>query len=109
MCHSSLRINRRRMTPTDPVLTSLEALVRICPAAGRSFRRGWFHDWIADSFAQGVYSHMQPDYALDHLRFIATHFDRVHFAGEHTATWSGFMEGALESAERVAKEIISAG
>jgi monoamine oxidase len=92
----------------DPVQASLEALNSICPAAGRSFRTGWFHDWINDPFAQGVYSHMQPGYVLDHLRFIAAPFDRVHFAGEHTATWSGFMEGALESAERVTHEMISA-
>jgi len=98
-------IGWRRMG--DPVGAGLEALTRLCPAAGRSFARGWFHDWISDPFAQGVYSHMQPGYALNHLRFIADPFDRIHFAGEHTAAWSGFMEGALESAERVAQEMIS--
>jgi monoamine oxidase len=97
-------IGWRRMG--DPVRAGLESFSLLCPAAGRSFARGWFHDWISDPFAQGVYSHMQPGYALNYLRFIAGPFDRVHFAGEHTATWSGFMEGALESAERVAREMI---
>ncbi|MFO0370474.1 MAG: FAD-dependent oxidoreductase [Armatimonadota bacterium] len=32
---------------------------------------------------------------------------RIHFAGEATAAWFGFIEGALESAERVAKELTS--
>lgn len=95
----------RRME--NPVRAGLEALTRHCPAANLSFTRGWFHDWIGAPFAQGVYSHMRPGYALNHLRFIASPFDRIHFAGEHTATWSGFMEGALESAERVANEVIA--
>jgi monoamine oxidase len=32
----------------------------------------------------------------------------VHFAGEHTAIWTGFIEGALESAERVVGEVVTA-
>jgi monoamine oxidase len=31
---------------------------------------------------------------------------RVYFAGEHTAPWNGWMEGALWSGERVAQEIL---
>ena len=30
---------------------------------------------------------------------------RVHFAGEHTSMWTGWMQGALDSARRVAREI----
>jgi hypothetical protein len=29
----------------------------------------------------------------------------MHFAGEHTSPWPGWMQGALESAKRVTKEI----
>lgn len=90
----------------NPVQTSLAALAAIFPAAGKTFVRGWWHDWIRDPFVQGVYSHMQPGYVLNHLPFIATPCERIHFAGEHTATWSGFMEGALESAERGVEEIL---
>ena len=30
---------------------------------------------------------------------------RIHFAGEHTSAWTGWMQGALESARRVVREI----
>jgi monoamine oxidase len=30
---------------------------------------------------------------------------RIHFAGEHTSPWTGWMQGALESARRVVAEI----
>ena len=29
-----------------------------------------------------------------------------HFAGEHTSVWQGYMNGAVESGERAAGEII---
>jgi monoamine oxidase len=32
----------------------------------------------------------------------------VHFAGEHTSLWIAWMNGALESAERVVEEILAA-
>jgi monoamine oxidase len=32
--------------------------------------------------------------------------DRLHFAGEHTSSWNSWMEGALESGERAAREIL---
>jgi len=34
---------------------------------------------------------------------------RVWLAGEHTATWTGYLEGAVESGECVADAIRSAG
>ena len=34
---------------------------------------------------------------------------RVHFAGEHTSLWAAWMNGAIESGERVAEEIVAAG
>jgi monoamine oxidase len=33
---------------------------------------------------------------------------RLYFCGEHTSAWSGWMQGALESANRVVKEITAA-
>jgi hypothetical protein len=43
------------------------------------FSRGRFIDWTGEPFSQGVYSHMQPGHARNHLRFIAERFEGVHF------------------------------
>jgi monoamine oxidase len=32
----------------------------------------------------------------------------LHFAGEHTSVWTSWMEGALESGERAAREVLTA-
>jgi monoamine oxidase len=93
---------------TNPVQVGVEELARLFPQAAHSFRRGWIHDWTADPFAQGAFSHLPPGYVLGHMRHLAPPEGRVHFAGEHTAIWTGFIEGALESAERVVGEVVTA-
>lgn len=89
----------------DPVKAGLYELTQICPQASERFVRGWWHDWVTDRYALGAFSHLAPGYVLEHMEHAATAESRIHFAGEHTATWIGFIEGALESAERVTAEI----
>ncbi len=91
---------------TEPVSAALYELSQYFPEATESFERGWIHDWVHDPYSRGAFSHYAPGYALEHSQNIVVPFDRVHFAGEHTATWVGFIEGALESAERVVQEVL---
>ena len=94
---------------TNPVREGLASLAEMYPSAARTFVRGCFHDWIHEPYSHGSHSHFQPGFVLTHMEHLARPTPRVHFAGEHTATWSGFMEGALESADRVTAEILGAG
>jgi monoamine oxidase len=34
---------------------------------------------------------------------------RTHFAGEHTSAWPGWIQGALHSGLRAAREVVAAG
>ena len=92
----------------DPVRAGVYELSKIYPQASATFERGWYHDWLSDPFAQGAFSHLAPGYVLGHMKSIATPETRVHFAGEHTGLYQGFIEGALESAERVTSEVLDA-
>ena len=89
----------------DPVAAGLYELSQISPRAKEHFKNGWFHDWVNDPWSRGGFSHLAPGYVLEHMRYIAPPESRVHFAGEHASRWIGFIEGALESAERVVEEI----
>ncbi len=89
----------------DPVRAALYDLAKVHPEASQTFKRGWCFDWVKDSFAGGAFSHLAPGYVLQHQEHISSQFGRVHFAGEHTSEWVGFIEGALESAERVFSEV----
>ncbi|HVT13255.1 MAG TPA: NAD(P)/FAD-dependent oxidoreductase [Fimbriimonadaceae bacterium] len=92
----------------DPVRAGIYELSQILPEAAKTFKRGWYHDWVTDPYCQGSFSHLAPGYVLEHMEHIATPIDRIHFAGEHTSQWTGFIEGALESAERVVPEVLRA-
>ncbi len=90
------------------VQTVLRALAEALPGAVEAFRGGRVHDWVSDPFAQCGFSALTPGAVFDSLPWLREQWGRVHFAGEHTADWLGFVEGALESAERVAKEVLDA-
>ncbi|HLT34737.1 MAG TPA: NAD(P)/FAD-dependent oxidoreductase [Enhygromyxa sp.] len=68
------------------------------------------HDWRADPHSAGCYVGLLGTRALAQLgpalREIA---GRLHFAGTEAATrWVGYFEGAIESGERAADEVIEA-
>jgi monoamine oxidase len=92
----------REERPIERVLESLEALY--------TESRGHFvsaveHNWTDDEFAGGGFSNTAPGYATAHMPHISTPLPPIYFAGEHTSRWLGFIEGALESAERVVEEL----
>jgi monoamine oxidase len=90
----------------DPVAAGLYELGKIFPDAPAHFVRGWFHNWVKDPFSRGGFSHLTPGYVIEHMAHMAPPEGRIFFAGEHTSLWIGFLEGALESAERVVREVV---
>jgi len=52
-----------------------------------------------------AYTWFKPGQMTAWLPHIARAEGRIHFAGEHASTQPGWMEGALESADRVVAEI----
>jgi monoamine oxidase len=90
----------------DPIAWGIEQLTSLFPVAKDQFVSGNIFDWNSDPFARGGFSHTAPDYVLNHMRHLPTPAGRIYFAGEHTSPWLGFIEGALESAERVCREIV---
>ncbi|MBX7131617.1 MAG: FAD-dependent oxidoreductase [Fimbriimonadaceae bacterium] len=89
----------------DPVQAAAQMLEEHVPGGIDHFISGQMHDWIGDPFSLGGFSHLAPGYVLGPMRHMHEPFERVHFAGEHTSLWTGFIEGALESAERCVEEI----
>ena len=65
-------------------------------------------DWSAQSHVRGGYGGYWPPGALtDHGFALAEPFGRIRWAGSETASaWTGYMEGAVESGGRVARELL---
>ncbi|MCA2959704.1 MAG: FAD-dependent oxidoreductase [Silvanigrellales bacterium] len=68
------------------------------------------HDWNGDPFSLGGYSSRRGmGYWARTGDSLFAPFGRIHFAGTETAhAWRGYIEGALESGERVAQEVLVA-
>jgi monoamine oxidase len=64
--------------------------------------------WQEDRWAGGGWGSVQPGELRWMFPAMRRVEGRVHFAGEHTSLWAAWMNGALESAERVAAEILHA-
>lgn len=77
----------------------------IWPEAPGQIERGnsWF--WNVQNWIQGSYAYFAPGQMVSVRPWLPQPMDRVHFAGEHTAVWQGYMNGAVESGLRAAAEI----
>lgn len=73
------------------------------PADARDFRSV---SWELDPFARGGYAAFGPDFKPEWRAELARSFGRVVFAGDHTSRkWQGYMNGAVESGQRAARDI----
>ncbi len=63
--------------------------------------------WISNPYAGGAYAYWKPGQITELAAEIAKPNGRIHFAGEHTALLARGMEGAMESGERAALEIMN--
>lgn len=67
-------------------------------------------DWISDPWSQGCYvGYTTPGTLTSIGHALRAPCGRVHWAGTETAVrWTGYLDGALESGERVAAEVAAA-
>ena len=88
------------------VATAVDAVTRVHPELPRQFEGGRSKSWDQDPWARGAFAILRPGDVLGLEPHIARAEGRIHFAGEHTSPWlGGWMHSALESGERVAREI----
>jgi monoamine oxidase len=96
--------------PPSVVRETLAALDRVVPGIARDFNgRAWLDNWSADPWTHGSYAAFLPGQYTEFYGVIKSPEGGVHFAGEHTSdAYQGFLEGAVASGERCAREILQA-
>lgn len=62
--------------------------------------------WVNEPFTRGSYMALSPGQVTKHWEVLFTPAGRLFFAGEHATIYQGFMEGAVESGQRAAKNIM---
>jgi len=96
------------MTNSDALTAIQRALEEIRPACRGALVPQSLLSWGADPFAGGAYACWQPGQISGFANALAEPAGRLFFAGEHTARAARGVEGALESGERAAREILAA-
>ncbi|MCM3530367.1 flavin monoamine oxidase family protein [Cytobacillus oceanisediminis] len=69
------------------------------------FLTGASHSWSQYPFSGGAFSMFKPNQETELFPFIPVPEGRVHFAGDHTSLAPGWIEGAIQSGIRVAREV----
>ncbi len=97
-----------RMAPDDAAAAILNDLARARPSTKEALRPVKVWSWQRDVFAGGAYACWGPGQIAAFANEIGKDLGRIHFAGEHTAAVARGMEGAMESGERAALDILQA-
>ena len=95
-----------RMREEERVAAALDQAGQIFPELPKVFEGGVSHCWGLDPWQRGSFALHAPGQIV-FIDTLAKAEGRIHFAGEHTSVWTGWMQGALESARRVVREINS--
>ncbi|HEX4946412.1 MAG TPA: FAD-dependent oxidoreductase [Blastocatellia bacterium] len=85
---------------------ALAQMEKVFPGLREHFEGGVSKSWDEDPWARGATPVFKPGQVTALVPHIARPEGRVHFAGDHTSVWfDAWMQCALESGYRVAKEI----
>jgi monoamine oxidase len=82
-------------------------LERLRPAAKGQLEVMGYKSWRHDPFALGDWEVYKPGEVTAFASAISPPHGRIHFAGVHTAVTNRGMEGAMESGERAALEVLA--
>jgi monoamine oxidase len=93
------------MKEGERVSYALGEMEKVFPNVRENFEGGISKYWDEDEWARGASSWYKPGQMGELWPHIARSEGRVHFAGEHTSAWIRWMQGALHSGKRVAREV----
>ena len=93
------------MRPEQAIEQALEDVAKIHPSVMTEFEIGHVYNWYDDPWARGAFALFEPEQQTRLHPDIVSPEGRIHFAGEHTSLYHAWIQGALESGIRAAREI----
>jgi monoamine oxidase len=103
---ASLRL--QEMDENDRVEFAIAHAEHVLPGLRAVVENGVSKVWAEDRWAGGAHAWLAPGQVTALKPHAATVEGRLHFAGEHTSAWHGWMQGAIESGHRAAREVSGA-
>jgi monoamine oxidase len=96
------------MTTEASLKAGVDLVADAFPRIRSEFEKGVVYRWTAEPWTRGAFAVYRPGQMTTLMPVLASAEGGLHFAGEHTSIWTGWMEGALESGERAAREVLTA-
>jgi monoamine oxidase len=93
------------MDPETRIEEALQQVAKIHPEVLDQFEVGISHAWYEDHYARGAFALFEPGQESLLQADIQRSEGRVYFAGEHCSLWHAWIQGALESGIRAARQI----
>jgi monoamine oxidase len=97
----------RSMSEADIISYATQELEKARPATRGALAPIAAVNWSANPWSRGTYAYRKPAQIAKYGNSAAAAHGRIHFAGEHTAVLQSGLEGAMESGERAALEVLA--
>lgn len=97
------------LSDEERIRVSVNELEKIFPGSSDLIEHTATVAWINEPFTRASYMALAPGDVLKHWKTLFEPAGRLFFVGEHATAIQGFMEGAVESGQRAASNIISSG
>ncbi len=101
----SLALREAGLPEDRRVGTVLNEMETIFPGTREYFEGGVTKAWSNDFWAKGAMQWFRPGQMIEFWPYMTAPADRVHFGGEHSSPWPGWMQGAIHSGLRTAREV----
>lgn len=95
------------MTESERLSFSKKQVNGVFPGLDHYFEGGYTKVWGEDPWAGYAHAIGNRTNMTEHLPYLSQPEGRIHFAGEHASAYHGWIQGAIESGNRAAKEINS--
>jgi monoamine oxidase len=93
--------------PAAQIERSVKLFDQIHPGLRQEFETATTWSWLNEKYSRGAFLVTMPG-EFARLAYTGTIEGRLHFAGEHTSPWPGWIQGALHSGLRTANEVVAA-
>jgi len=105
----SAGVEARRIAKSreSPLLLAVREAAAVLPELPDQFEGGAAKLWDEDEWARGAYTWFKPGQMRSLLPLIGRSEGRLLFAGEHASDHPGWMQGALASGVRAAREVMA--
>lgn len=96
-----------QLPAAEQIERSIDLYEQVHPGVRAEVEAATTWSWLNEPYSRGAYLVAQPN-QFELLRDIGRPEGRIHFAGEHTSPWPGWIQGALHSGLRIATEVMAA-